>query len=66
LEEAILKLKHCFELSKCKVEPNHDLKINDKSKGKFPQKRGIPTDASEKENLIPYKIVNTINKGRGE
>jgi len=42
------------------------LKINDKAKGKFPPKRGIPTYASEKENLIPYKIFNTINKGRGE
>ena len=32
LEEAIRKLKHCYEQSKCKVEPEHDLKRNEKAK----------------------------------
>jgi len=34
LEEAIGKLKNCYEQSKCKVEPKNDLKGNEKFKGK--------------------------------
>ena len=32
LEETILKLKHCYEQSKRKVEPKHDLKRTEKAK----------------------------------
>ena len=59
-------MKHCYEKSKHKVEPKHDLKRNDKPKGKWPPKRGKPQDASEKENVVPYKRFNTIEKGHGE
>jgi len=38
LEEPIQKLKHCYEHSKRKVELKHDLKRNDKAKGKWPPK----------------------------
>jgi len=63
LEEAIPKLKHCYEQSKRKFEPKCDLKGNEKSKGKWPPKRGRPQDASEKENVVPYKRFNTTEKG---
>jgi len=66
LEEAIRKLKHCYEQLKRKFEPKHDLKINEKAKGKWPPKRGRPQYASEKENAVPYKIFNTAEKSPGE
>ena len=66
LEVSIQKLKHFYEQSKCKFEPKHDLKRNDKVKGKWPPKRGRPQDASEKENVFPYKRFNTTEKGHGE
>jgi len=66
LEEAIQKLKHFYEQSKHKVEPKHDLKINEKDKGKWTPKRGRPQDASDKENVFPYKRFNTTDKGHGE
>jgi len=66
LEEAIRKLKHCFEKSKRKVEPKHDLKGNEKVKGKWPPKQGRLQGAREKENLVPYKKFNTVEKGHGE
>jgi len=59
-------LKHCYEQSKCKVEPKHDLKRNEKARGKWPPKRGISQDSSEKENVVPYKRFNTDEKGHGE
>ena len=62
LEESIRKLKHCYEQSKCKFEPKHDLKINEKVKGKWPPKRGIPQDVSEKENVVPHKKLSTNEK----
>ena len=65
LEEAIQKLKRCYEQSKHKVEPKHDLKINEKFKGKWPPKWGRPQGASEKENMVPYKKFNTVEKGHG-
>jgi len=52
MEEAIGKLKHCYEKSKHKVKPKHDLKRNEKDKGKLPPKRGRTQDASEKENVV--------------
>lgn len=67
LEEAIRKLKHCYEQSKHKVKHKHDLKINEKAKGKWPPKRGRhEQDASEKENAISYKRFNTSKKGHVE
>ena len=59
-------MKHCYEQSKCKIELKHDLKRNEKAKGKWPPKRGRPQDASEKKNAVPYKRYNTIQKGHGE
>jgi len=35
-EEAIRKLKHCYEQPNRKSEPKHDLKRNEKIKGKRP------------------------------
>ena len=64
--EAIRKLNHCYEESRLKFEPKHDLKINEKAKGKWPQKRGRPQDASEKDNAVPYKRFNANEKGHGE
>ena len=66
LEEAIRKLKHCYEQSKSKVETKHDLKRNEKAKGKWPPKSGRPQDSSERENAVPYKRFNTTEKGCGE
>ncbi len=40
-------MKHCYEKSKCKPENKHDWKGNEKTKGKWPQKRGISQDVSE-------------------
>ena len=41
-KEAIWKLKHCYQQWKHKVENKRDLKGNEKVKGKWPSKRGIP------------------------
>lgn len=41
------------------------MKINDKAKGKWPPKQGRPQGASEKENVVPYKSLNTTEKGHG-
>ena len=65
LEEAIRKLKHFYEQSKPKVDPERDLKGNEKVKGKWPPKRGRPQDASEKENVVIYKKFNAVEKGHG-
>eukprot|EP00253_Pinus_taeda_P036167 PITA_36167 len=48
LEEAIQYLKHCYEQSKRKVEPKHDLQRNNNAKGKWSPKRGRPQNASGK------------------
>lgn len=66
LEEAIRKLKHCYEQSKRRVDPNHDLKIIEKATGKWPPNRVRTQDASEKYNVVPYKRFNTAEKGHGE
>eukprot|EP00253_Pinus_taeda_P022770 PITA_22770 len=66
LEEAIRKLKYCYEQSKRKSKPKHDLKRNDKGKGKWPPKRGRREDASEKDNIVPYKRFNATDKGHEE
>jgi len=51
---------------KRKVEHKHELKGNESGKGKWPPKRGIPQDECEKENAIPYKRFNIIEKGHRE
>ena len=63
LEEAIQKLKHCYEQSKRKAETNRDLKRNEKVKRKWPPKWIRPQDAGEKENVAPYKKFNAVEKG---
>ena len=42
------------------------MKRNEKAKGKWPPKRGRPQDASEKENVVPYKRFNATEKEREE
>jgi len=39
------------------------LKGNEKVNGKWPLKWRIPEDASEKENVAPYKKFNAVEKG---
>ncbi len=63
LEKAIQNLKHCYEQSKCKVEPKHDLKRNDKDKGKWPPKRGRPQNASEKDNANSLHEIQRSGEG---
>jgi len=50
LEEAIKKLKHCYEQLKHKLEFKRDWKCNENTKGKWPKKLGISQDVGEKEN----------------
>lgn len=63
LQEGIKKLKHCYNQSKRKSEPNWDWNRNDKSKGKWRQKQEIPQDAGEKENFSSYKTFSATEKG---
>jgi len=56
LEEAIRKLKHCYEQSKRKVEPKCELKGSEKVKGKWPQKWGRPQDAGKKGNVFLHNL----------
>jgi len=63
LEEAIQKLKSFYEQSKCNVKTKHDLKRNEILKGKWPTKHGRPHDVGEKENVVPYKKFNAVEKG---
>jgi len=64
LEEPIRKLKHCYGQSKHKPELKCDWKGNEKTKGKWPQKKGRYQDVGEKENLVPCKKF-TVEKGHG-
>jgi len=41
------------------------MKGNEKVKGKWPPNRGRPKDVGEKENVIPYKKFNIVEKGHG-
>lgn len=41
------------------------MKRNEKVNEKWPPKRGKPQDASEKENVAPYKKINAVEKGHG-
>jgi len=66
LEEAIRKLKHCYEQSNRKVNTKSDLKGNEKNEGKWSPKRGRPQDVSEKENVVPCKRFNITENGHGE
>ena len=63
MEEVIGKLKHCYEQSKCKSEPKHDWKGNEKAKGKWPLKQEKPQDAGEKENVASYNMSSATEKG---
>ena len=59
-------MKHCYQQSERKIEPKGDFKGNEKVKVKWPPKQGRPQDASEKENLVPYKKLNTTEKEHEE
>lgn len=61
-EEAIRKLKHCYEYLKHKSKPKHVWKVNKYTKGKWPQKQGRFQDAGEKDNVAPYKKFNAVEK----
>lgn len=63
LEEAIRKLKHCYEQSKCISETRHDWKGNGKNKGKWDKKRGILPDTRNKDNAMLHRKFNTIDRG---
>ena len=65
LEEAIKKLKHYYEKSKCRSETKQDWKINEKNNGKWLKKRGNPYDIDEKENAKSYKKFNATDIGQG-
>lgn len=65
-DEAIQKLKHFYEHSKCKVDRKHELKTNEKDKVKWTPKRGRHQGASEKGNVVPYKRFNKAKKARGD
>lgn len=65
LEKFIGKLKHCYEQSKCKIEPKHDQKGNENTKGKWTSKWERPQVAREKENVAPYKNFSAAEKGHG-
>ena len=58
-------MNHFYEKSKYKVETKCDFKGNEKAKGRWPPKRKILQDASEKENVVPYKKFNRFEKGHG-
>jgi len=49
LEEAIQKLKHCYEQSKRKSETKQDWRGNAKNKGKWDKKRTRPQNIGNKE-----------------
>lgn len=65
LEEAIKKLKHCYEKSKCRSESEQDWKGNKKNKRKWDKKRTRPQDIGNKENTAPPKNFNASNTGQG-
>lgn len=66
MEDAIQNLKHRYEQSKCKVVPKHDLKRIKNAKGKWTLKQGRPEDESGKDNAVPYRGFNTVEKGHVE
>lgn len=65
LEEAIRKLKHCYEQLKRRSESKQGWKGNDKTKGKWDKKRDKLHETSNKENEVPHKKFNTTYKGEG-
>ena len=54
-----------LENSKNKLESEKGWKGNDKTKGKWDKKRGIPQDAGKKDNIASYKKFNVVDRGHG-
>ena len=50
LEEAIRKIKHCYEQSKCRSETKKYWKGNEKNKGKWDKKQIRPQDTGNQDN----------------
>lgn len=65
LEEAIRKMKRCYEQSKQKPEFKHDQKGNEKSKRKWPERWGRSQDVGEKEIVAPHNKFNAAERGNG-
>lgn len=63
MEEAIQKLKDCYEQSKHKSEIKPDWKGNAKNKGKLDKKQVIPQDSGNNENVSPSKNFNALDRG---
>lgn len=64
-EEAIRKLEHFYEQSKCKNESKKDWKCNLKNKGKWFKKTGKPHYTYDKENAKLHNKFNATDKGQG-
>ena len=65
LEEAIRKLKHCYEKSKLTSKTKRDQKGNEKNKEKWDKKRIRPQDTGNKDNVEPPKKFNASDRGQG-
>ena len=63
LEEAIKKLKHCYEQSNHRSKTKPDWKGNAKNKGKWDKKRARPHDTCNKENATPFNKFNAFDRG---
>ena len=60
-----MKLKHCYEQSKCKNEYQHGWKGKEKGKGKWQPKRTRPSHAYEKENVDHKRYLMQLDKDMG-
>lgn len=64
-EEAIRKIKHCYEQSKHRYETKQGWKGNEKNKGKQDKKKIIPQDKGNKENETKPNKFNAFDRGQG-
>eukprot|EP00253_Pinus_taeda_P011986 PITA_11986 len=62
LEEAIQKLKCCYEQLKRRSETKPDWKGNERNKGKWDKRQERPQDIGNKENAMPHKKFNSSNR----
>lgn len=62
MEEAIQKIKHCYEQSKRRTETKPDWRGNVINKGKWDKKRGRPHGIDNKENVALPKRFNALDK----
>lgn len=62
LEEAIRKLKHCYEQSKHRIVTKTTWKDNERNKRKWDKKRARPQSIDNKENVAPPKRFNASDR----